>query len=91
LLATFKSAASGKKPSSKFPGASNTHIKLIKWLAYLTDSKQITKIKSNLVAAAIHLAFLQNYQFKPYEVPDLTRDVSVLVAAQFSQVLIFFY
>jgi hypothetical protein len=89
ILSTFrKSATSNVKPTPAFPGASNTHLKLFKWFSHLTGSKQSTKIKSNLVAAAIHVAFLRNHRFGPEEIPDLTNDVGVLIAAQFSQVLV---
>jgi hypothetical protein len=91
LLASFKSAASRVKPTPAFPGASDTHLKLFKWLSYLRGSNQSIKVKCNLVAAAIHLAFLRNHRFGPEEIPDLTKDIGVLIAAQFSQVLVILY
>jgi len=86
LLGTFNSLTSREKPAPTFPGTSNTHIKLFKWLSYFNDAKHTTKIKSNLVAAAIHLAFMRNHRFPANEVPELSGDLDALIAAQFSEV-----
>jgi hypothetical protein len=91
LLTTFKSAVAREKPTMAFPGQCNTHLRLFKWLSYLSDARQSTKIKINMVAAAIHLAFFRNHRFDPHEIPELTGDLSVLIAAQSLQVFVFIY
>jgi len=83
LLDNFKAAVSREKPASLVSGANNLHICLLKWLAYLNGEQHGTKIKGNLVAAAIHLSFLREHQFTAHEAPELTHNLNDLIATQF--------
>jgi len=83
MLDNFKAAVSCEKPASPVSGANNLHIRLLKWLAYLNDKQHGTKIKSNLVAAEIHLSFLCEHQFTAHKAPELSHDLNVLTATQF--------
>jgi hypothetical protein len=81
LLNNFKDIASQAMPQDLPTSSDKTHISLLKWCAYYDDQKNASKIMTNILVAAMHLAFLRSCAFSPEQVPDIVGS-EILSTAQ---------
>src|SRR6266508_1374162 len=71
LLKNFQDIASQAMPQDLPTSTNETHISLLKWCAYYDDQKNASKIMTNILVAAMHLAVLRSHAFSPEQVPDI--------------------
>jgi len=71
-----KIALQGKvKPSSQFAHPNETHVALLRWPAHYDNQRNISKVMTNLLGAAMHLAILRSDALHPEQVPaDINGD-----------------
>jgi len=62
ILKNFNEIASqGKmKPPRWLAYPNETHVALLKWLAHYDDQRDVSKVMTNLLGAAVHLAILRS-------------------------------
>ena len=76
LLNNFKDIASQAMPQDVPTNSDQTHISLLKWCAYYDDQKNASKIMTNILMVAMHLAYLRNRDFSPELDPDIIEGNS---------------
>lgn len=61
LVENFKGIASQLKTTYLVPHSNETHITLLRWLVHFNDQRSASKVMSNLLGVAMHLARLRDY------------------------------
>jgi len=71
LLYSFKDLATQAVPQDLPTSSDQTHISLLRWCAHYDDHRNASKIMTNILVAAMHLAVFRSRPFSPEQVPDI--------------------